>query len=91
MGQRLLTGLAGSALLLQPSQCAGGKRKDILTTGGIEGGNQNDWMSGGQGDNDLFGDDGNDTLKTRDHVPRTMRRTAVPRGQVRDRRLRHRE
>ncbi len=51
----------------QPRQC-GGKRKDILTTGGIEGGNQNDWMSGGQGDDDLFGDDGNDTLKTRDHV-----------------------
>jgi Ca2+-binding RTX toxin-like protein len=52
----------------QPRQCAGGKRKDILATGGIEGGNQNDWMSGGQGDDDLFGDDGNDTLKTGDHV-----------------------
>jgi Ca2+-binding RTX toxin-like protein len=52
----------------QPRQCGGGKRKDLVTTGGIEGGNQNDWMSGGQGDDDLFGNDGNDTLKTRDHV-----------------------
>ena len=51
------------------AQCRGGKvrprqcftvsrRKDILTTGGIEGGNQNDWMSGGQGEDDLFGNDG---------------------------------
>jgi serralysin len=49
-------------------QCAGVNRKDILTTGGIEGGDQNDWLSGGQGDDDLFGNNGNDTLKTRDHV-----------------------
>jgi Ca2+-binding RTX toxin-like protein len=55
----------------QPRQCAGGKRKDILTTGGIEGGNQNDWMSGGEGDDDLFGDETNDSLKTRDHVSAT--------------------
>ena len=54
---------------VHPRRCpSASKRKDIVTTGGIEGGNQNDWMSGGQGDDDLFGDDGNDTLKTRDHV-----------------------
>ncbi len=49
-----------------PSKC--GKRKDVLTTGGIEGGDQKDWMSGGQGDDDPFGNNGNDTLKTGGHV-----------------------
>jgi Ca2+-binding RTX toxin-like protein len=35
---------------------------------GLEGNDQNDRVLGGQGDDDLFGDNGDDFLKTRDHV-----------------------
>jgi Ca2+-binding RTX toxin-like protein len=40
----------------------------VIDSAGLVGDDQNDKLYGGQGDDDLFGFNGNDFLKTRDHV-----------------------
>jgi len=40
----------------------------VIVSYGLQGNDQNDKVYGGQGDDDLFGANGNDLLKSRDHV-----------------------
>ncbi len=47
--------------------CEKGQEVDIVSYG-LQGDDQNDKVYGGQGDDDLFGDNGNDFLKSRDNV-----------------------